>query len=89
MSQFEVSTSRLVQPLAGGLAVWLFVWAAVAGSLGRAQMASKGVICGAAVPHCGWCYAAVALVLAATTCLAMAFLPPAKAAIPARSSTGL
>jgi len=71
----------LARPLAGLLALTLFAWAGVAALLARAHMAAEGVICGAAVPHCGWCYAAAALGLAGLSALALAVRPRPRVAL--------
>ena len=45
----------------------------IAADLAREHMALSGTICGvAAAPHCGWCYAAIGLLLAGLTAFAIA-----------------
>lgn len=78
---FHPSLSR---PLAGLLALTLFAWAGVAALIARAHMAAEGVICGGAVPHCGWCYAAAALGLAGVSASALFVRPRPRSALATR-----
>lgn len=66
---------RPVAPLAGLAAPTFAAWAVIAADIGRVQMSAQGVICGAATPHCAWCYAAAALGLAAVSALMVAVRP--------------
>lgn len=51
--------------------------ARLAAELAREHMAALGAICGASPhPHCGWCYATAALLLAGLAALAVALRPP-------------
>ncbi len=59
------------------VAAIMLLSAKLAAELAREHMASLGVICGVDPhPHCGWCYAAVALFLAGLAGLAVALRPP-------------
>jgi len=73
--------SRVERLTTGLLGASLLASAALAADLARDHMALRGVICGVAqVPHCGWCYAAVALAVAGLAAW-VAALPPAWIAI--------
>jgi hypothetical protein len=54
------------------LALALMAAALVCGELAQAHMRRLGTICGLADAHCGWCYAAAALSVAAGAALALA-----------------
>lgn len=84
MTQFSSSAAHASRTFLGGLALVLFVWAGFAADAARAHMAARGVICGAAAPHCGWCYATLALAAGALATLAAATPRPALVARAAR-----
>jgi hypothetical protein len=67
---------RAFRAAAGTVGGILLASSGIAADLAREHMALLGVICGqAAVPHCGWCYAASGLLLAGLTALAVALAP--------------
>ena len=68
------------------VAAIMLLSARLAAELAREHMASLGAICGAAPhPHCGWCYAAAALFLAALAACAVALRPPQMRPSPRRA----
>lgn len=73
MRPSEESASRLAW---GGLGLTLLASAGLSGDLARQHMAALGHLCGAAaVPHCGWCYAAAGFALAGVSAFAAAARP--------------
>jgi hypothetical protein len=78
----EGARSRVGVALAAAV---LLPSAGLAAELARAHMASLGVICGGAHPHCGWCYAAAGLFLMGLAAGAAAMRP---GAAPARRRAG-
>jgi hypothetical protein len=73
----EPTILRWGYALAGLAFLTAAFWSA---ELARDHMTGLGVICGAATPHCGWCYAAAGSALMALTSVAAACRPvPARA----------
>jgi hypothetical protein len=70
---------------AGTVGGVLLASAGLAADFAREHMALVGVICGqAAVPHCGWCYAAAGLFLAGLASFAVALASERPAVRPVR-----
>ncbi|TAJ73598.1 MAG: hypothetical protein EPO51_04720 [Phenylobacterium sp.] len=68
--------SRVERLTIGLLGATLMASAALSADLARDHMALRGVVCGVAqVPHCGWCYAAVAFALAGLAAWVAALSP--------------
>ena len=79
MRSIDPPSEEAVARGAAGLAgLMLLVAATLAAGLALRHMALLGDLCGAATPHCGWCFTAAALAIAGASSLAWSLQPALK-----------